>query len=135
MAIMIWSDALSVNIKEIDDQHKKLVAMVNLLHTAMLKGEGKKIIAPILAELTAYTVYHFKTEESYMEKYGYPGMQSHRLEHQRFVQKVGEFKSSYEAGTIGLSNEVMHFLADWLKDHIMGTDKKFGPFFNSKGLY
>ena len=62
-------------------------------------------------------------------------LRTHRLEHQRFVQKVGDFKSSYDAGTIGLSNEVMHFLADWLKDHILGTDKKFSPFFNSKGLY
>jgi hemerythrin len=135
MTIMTWSDALSVNIKEIDDQHKKLVSMINLLHNAMLKGEGKTIIAPILAELAAYTVYHFNTEEGYMEKHSYPSLQTHRLEHQRFVQKVGDFKSSYDEGKIGLSSEVMHFLADWLKDHIMGTDKKFGPYFNSKGLY
>jgi hemerythrin len=135
MAFMVWTDALSVNIKEIDDQHKKLVGMVNQLHTAMLKGEGRTVIGPILAELTAYTVYHFKTEEGYMEKFAYPNLQTHRLEHQRFVQKVGDFKSSYDAGSIALSNEVMHFLADWLKDHILVTDKKFGPFFNSKGLH
>ena len=112
--------------------------MVNQLpcRPHMLKEEGKWIVGPyLLAELTNYTIYHFRTEEGYMEKYSYPALQSHRLEHQRFVQKVGEFKSSYDAGTIGLSNEVMHFLADWLKDHILGTDKKFGPFFNSKGLY
>jgi hemerythrin len=135
MTIMTWSDALSVNIKEIDDQHKKLVSMVNQLHAAMLKGEGKTVVGPILAELTAYTVYHFSTEEEYMEKYAYPNLHSHRLEHQRFVKRVGEFKTSYDAETIGLSNEVMHFLADWLKDHIQGTDKKFSPYFNSKGLY
>jgi hemerythrin len=134
MAIMTWSEALSVNIKEIDDQHKKLVDLINQLHAAMLKGEGKIVVGPILSELTAYTVYHFKTEEGYMERFAYPNTQAHRLEHQRFVKKVGEFKAAYDAGSIGLSNEVMHFLADWLKDHILVTDKKFGPFFNSKGL-
>lgn len=132
---MTWSDALSVNIKEIDDQHKQLVSMVNQLHAAMLKGEGKIVVGPILAELTVYTVYHFKTEERYMEKYSYPNLQTHRLEHQRFVKKVGDFETSYDEGKIALSNEVMRFLSDWLKDHIMGTDKKFGPYFNSKGLY
>lgn len=135
MAIMTWTDALSVNIKEIDEQHRKLVDMVNQLHGAMLKGEGKMVVGPILAELTAYTQYHFSTEEGLMQKYSYPSISSHRLEHQKFVQKVGDFKSQYDAGSIGLSNEVMHFLADWLKDHILGTDKKFAPFFNSKGLY
>ena len=135
MAILTWSDALSVNIKEIDDQHKKLVSMVNHLHAAMLKGEGRIVVGPILAELTAYTVYHFKAEEGYMEKYSYPSLQTHRLEHQRFVKRVGDFETAYNEGKIALSNEVMHFLSDWLKDHIMGTDKKFGPYFNSKGLY
>ena len=135
MAIMTWTDALSVNIKEIDDQHQKLINMVNQLHVAMLKGEGKTVVGPILTELTAYTVYHFSTEEGYMQKYSYPSMQTHRLEHQKFVQKVGDFKSQYDGGIIGLSNEVMLFLSDWLKDHILGTDKKFAPYFNSKGLY
>jgi hemerythrin len=51
------------------------------------------------------------------------------------VQKVGDFKSHYDDGKIGLSNELMFFLADWLKDHILGTDKKFSPYFNSKELY
>lgn len=67
--MMTWTDALSVNIKEIDDQHKKLVNMVNQLHAAMLKGEGKTVVGPILAELTANTVYHFSIEEGYMNKY------------------------------------------------------------------
>ena len=98
-------------------------------------GEGKTVVGPILTELTAYTVYHFSTEEGYMQKYSYPSMQTHRLEHQKFVQKVGDFKSQYDGGIIGLSNEVMLFLSDWLKGHILGTDKKFGPYFNSKGLY
>ena len=33
-----------------------------------------------------------------------------------------------------LSMEVMSFLSDWLKNHIMKTDKQYGPYLNGKGV-
>jgi hemerythrin len=32
------------------------------------------------------------------------------------------------------SMEVMEFLKNWLNDHILGTDKKYGPHLASKGV-
>lgn len=37
-----WSDTLSVGVKEIDDQHKKLIDMLNELNKAIQSGWGKK---------------------------------------------------------------------------------------------
>jgi len=51
-----------------------------------------------------------------------------------FVAKVSEFKDGFEKGKLGLSISVMDFLSDWLRNHIKGVDKKYGPFFNEKGL-
>jgi hemerythrin len=88
----------------------------------------------ILTEMTAYAVKHFATEEKYMRLYKYPEMEMHMLEHKRFVEKVSKFKADFDANRLGLSIEVMNFLSDWLKGHIMNVDRRFGPFFNSKGL-
>ena len=88
----------------------------------------------IVQELVGYTLTHFKTEEKYFDQFGYPETDSHKQEHSDFVKKVGEFKDDFETGKLGLSIPVMNFLSDWLRTHIKGSDKKYGPFFNEKGL-
>lgn len=134
MAFMDWSDSLSVQVKEIDEQHKRLVQMVNRLHEAMMKKQGRLVVGGIISELADYTVYHFATEEKYMRLYKYPGTDEHLIEHKQFVQKVSAFKQDYDSGKLGVTIEVLNFLNKWLVTHISGTDKKFGPFFNGKGL-
>ena len=59
---------------------------------------------------------------------------AHKAKHSAFVEKVYDFKEEYEAGKLSLTLDVMNFLKDWLKGHIQGEDKKYGPFFNEKGL-
>ena len=114
MALIKWNDSFSVNVAEIDQQHQKLVSMIN--------------------GLISYTATHFKTEERYFTQFGYPETDSHKKEHAAFVQKVSDFKDGFEEGKLSLSIEVMNFLSDWLQNHIKGTDKKYSQFFNEKGL-
>ncbi len=134
MALMNWNDSLSVNVAEIDQQHKRLIAMINELDDAMKIGKGKDSLGKIVNSLIAYTGTHFKTEEKYFTQFGYPDTDSHKKEHAAFVQKVVEFKDGFEKKKLTLTIDVMSFLSGWLKNHIMGTDKKYTPFFNEKGL-
>jgi len=134
MALMQWNDSLSVNVGMIDKQHQKLVGMINELNDAMRQGKGKDILGKTLNELVAYTGTHFKLEEKYFDQFGYSEADSHKKGHLDFVAKVYEFKDGFEKGKLGLSISVMDFLSDWLRNHIKGVDKKYGPFFNEKGL-
>ncbi len=132
--LMKWSDNLSVGIKTIDEQHKKLISAINQLNEFMMKGKGKEVIGPTLSELVRYTDYHFNTEEAYFSKYNYPDSQAHRSEHENFKLKVKAFVEKYNSSGVGLSSEIMIFLSDWIFKHIMGVDKKYSDFFKSKGL-
>ncbi len=134
MAIIEWNDSLSVNVALVDKQHQKLIGMINELNDAMRQGKGKETLGKTLNELVSYTGTHFKLEEKYFDQFGYPEADSHKKRHSEFVAKVSEFKSGFEKGKLGLSIEVMDFLSDWLRTHIKGVDKKYGPFFNEKGL-
>jgi len=134
MALINWDESLSVNIIEIDSQHKQLVAMLNNLHEAMLEGKSREVLGKIIISLFGYAREHFATEEKYFERYQYPEAEPHKKEHALFVQKVNKFKEDFEQGRIGLSIEVMDFLSQWLKQHIKQVDKRFGPFLKSKGL-
>ncbi|HNY64223.1 MAG TPA: bacteriohemerythrin [Deltaproteobacteria bacterium] len=134
MSLIQWTDALSVNVGEIDRQHRKLVGLMNDLSDAMSQKKGKEAMERTLKGLLEYTVTHFSHEEKLFDRFNYPAAVSHKQAHASFVKKVGEFLDGYEKGRLGLSIEIMYFLRDWLKDHIQGIDRQYSSFFNAKGL-
>ena len=134
MALITWNDGLSVGVAEFDQQHKKLVALINDLNDAMSVGKGKDVLGRIVNDLVAYSTTHFRAEEKCFARFEYPDTFNHRREHVIFSKKVAEFKNVLESGKMPLTVEVLSFLSDWLKNHIMGTDKKYSQFFNENGL-
>jgi hemerythrin len=134
MALMNWTNDFSVNIKEIDEQHKKLMAMINDLHAAMLAGKAKEAIGPILNGLIDYTKTHFAMEEQLMTKHQYTGYLSHKAAHDALTKQVMDLKTKFSEGKALVTMDIMTFLKDWLTKHIQETDKKYGPFFNGKGI-
>ncbi|WP_319471416.1 bacteriohemerythrin [uncultured Pseudodesulfovibrio sp.] len=133
--VMQWSDDLSVNIREIDEQHLRLLNLINALHEAMRSGRGNAAVAPILEELKEYTVFHFSTEEALFEEHNYSGMLNHIAAHKKFVDTVVEFEQKLLSGKAAVTMEVMNFLKDWLVGHIKGIDQKYSSFFNKRGIY
>ena len=134
MAMIEWSDSLSVGVKEFDDQHKVLIGMINDLHNAMKEGKGKGVVGEIVEKLIEYTDTHFKTEEKYFDQFDFPGKAAHKKTHEDFVTKVVDFSEDLSSGKITLTLDVMKFLSSWLKEHIKGTDKEYSAFFAEKGL-
>lgn len=134
MAIIDWSDEYSVSVKEMDEQHKKLIAMINELNEAMKSGKGKDVMEKILKNLVDYTVTHFASEEKLMQSGDYPGYLAQKSQHEALTKQVIEFQTKYHEGKAVLSVEIMSFLKDWLVNHIKGSDKKYGPFLNKKGI-
>jgi hemerythrin len=134
MALIDWNDKLSVNIKEVDSEHKKLIGMINELHSAMGSGKGKDAMGKILTGLVEYTKTHFSYEENLMQKHSYPGYLSHKGLHDALTKQVLDLQGKFQDGKALVTVEVMNFLKDWLTNHIQNTDKKYGPFFNGKGV-
>lgn len=134
MALFVWSDKYSVNIKEIDNQHQKLVGMLNELHDAMKEGKGNEVLGKTLAELIQYVGVHFSAEERLMNAHAYPEYNEHKAEHVKLTQKVVELQKNFQQGEHVLTVEVLGFLKDWLQTHILGTDKKYSPFLIGKGV-
>jgi hemerythrin len=134
MALITWNDSLSVSVAEFDQQHMKLIALINELNDAMSVGKGKDVLEKTVYELITYTRTHFKAEEKCFARFQYPDTFNHRIEHLAFIKKVSDFKAGIESGNLPLSVEVLRFTSDWFKKHIMVTDKKYSQFFNERGL-
>jgi hemerythrin len=127
MEIVSWNENLSVGVKEIDDQHKQLINMLNDLFVAMSKGEGKAILKEMVQKLADYTKDHFREEERLMEVYCYNGYEMHKKEHDVFVKKVNDFQKKFNDDHLS-SVEVADFVQGWITNHVMKTDKLYAPF-------
>ena len=134
MALIQWDNSLSVGITEIDEQHTRLVSIVNSLHEAMKSGKSKEAMGEILGSLINYTKSHFAFEEKYFDLYRYENAVSHKAEHKKLTDQVLDFQKKFNSGAVALSVELMNFLSDWLKNHIKGEDKQYSKCFQEHGM-
>jgi hemerythrin len=134
MAFLDFTDKLSVNVPSIDDQHKKLIAIINDLHSGMAAGKGKAVMNDIFARLIEYVEVHFSTEEKLMAQYNYPDVKTHEAQHINLTNQVGQLYVKVKEGKLSVTIETMEFLKDWLNNHILETDKKLGEFLRSRGV-
>ena len=122
--LITWSDQYSVGIARIDGEHRKLVELINDLYSAMLEGRGRTSLGRVLDGVADYTRTHFVNEERLMRIHNYPGLDTHKAEHDRLIAKVKILQDDQRSGKPAVSVEVMRFLKAWLMDHIQGMDKK-----------
>lgn len=121
MPRMIWQDDLNTGIKVIDNQHRRIVEMINHLHDAM-EHRDRREMSDILDELVDYTLSHFTFEESLMEDAGYEFTRAHKRVHEVFVKRVSDYRLRLGAGE-DIGNELLHTLSHWLFNHIRNDDK------------
>jgi hemerythrin len=120
-----WEDIYSVGIEEFDNDHKKLIELINRLHQAMLDKKAKEVLGEIINELVDYTIYHFNKEEAMFDAKGYSKSDEHKEKHSSLVSRVAQLKEDFESNKIALSMETLKFLQDWLMEHIVKEDKQY----------
>lgn len=133
MAYIDWKDEYSVGIPVFDAQHQRLLRMVNELQDALINRQTKETMGRIINQMTTYTVTHFRTEEQYLERYGYPDLAEHRKQHESFIELVSNFRLDWEHDRPVRTREVLSFLKEWWVSHILETDMQYSPFLRDRG--
>lgn len=132
MPILEWNDSLILGIKKFDEHHLHLVELLNDLYDRFKARDTGERIGSVLDELIFYATYHFNCEESMMAELAYPDYEIHIGEHQRFIKRVLEIQQNFHNSKINVTFEVLSFLKNWLTNHILDTDVKFGAFVVAK---
>lgn len=129
-----WKESYSVGIDSIDQQHKKLLNLINQLQTAVDYSTGEQFEREALDELVDYTKTHFTYEEGLMKDNDYPDYEPHKAMHAKMIKKVEEVLSEYEQDHDTAMHNAAEFLKDWLINHINGTDKEYSSYLIAKGV-
>ncbi len=128
MKDLVWDKTLSVEVDEVDEDHRRLVDLFNILNHAVVEGESSDYIEAVLEELISCTVWHFRHEERLMLKYHYDGLEEHRQEHEELIESAKELQRKFREEGGSLTSEDIEFLEHWLTGHIYGTDMKMGAY-------
>ena len=129
-----WKDEYSVGLESIDNQHKKLLNLINQLQTAVDFSTGEEFEREALDALVDYTKTHFSYEESLMKDNGYPDYEPHKAQHEKMIKHVEDVLTEYEKDQDTAMSNATAFLKDWLITHINGTDKQYSEFLIGKGV-
>jgi len=134
MSQIQWTGKLSVDIQEIDLQHRHLIGLIAELENAMAIGADKDILGKVIRELNTYVREHFTTEERWMKRHSFPGLGDHMTQHEAFVEKLLHFELDYLADRTELSADLLDYLMLWIEEHVTGYDQLYAKYFRAKGI-
>lgn len=132
MAYFEWGPDLVIDNGTLDEDHQKLVALVNELHTATSQGLGHTVVSKVLSEVVLYTQEHLVREEALMAAIGFPGLVGHKQVHDRFMADMRDLQKKYASGSITVASQLSSKLRDWLSIHIRRSDKELIPYVKPK---
>ncbi|MBF0354009.1 MAG: hemerythrin family protein [Alphaproteobacteria bacterium] len=118
-----WTEDLAVGVDVLDNDHRRLVILMNKVIAAFYAGVGSRMVNAAMDELEAYTREHFTREEEMIEGKGYAELESHKEQHGKLIAELARLRA-VKSGT-----EVIPLLYDWLVTHIMKTDKGYSHLF------
>lgn len=131
---IIWRDEMSVGNPVIDNEHKYLIALINVIEAATNCKLRNKVMKMHVSQLIIYTEEHFANEETLQENIQFPLRQEHKKEHQKLISQVKVIqekieKCKYHDNLDQIVQGLFEMLKDWLLNHIIWEDMKMKPYF------
>ena len=125
----------------VDNEHRRLFEIIHdtndLIHAELLHDKYDEIMR-LLAELKDYTEVHFHDEEALMERIQYPELDAQKRAHTAFVERLVEIDltelDDMDDNQQEYLIDLIQFLAGWLINHILGSDKKIGEYMREHGI-
>lgn len=126
MSLFTWESKYDIGVTSMNEEHKKLIDLMNQLYTQNSENADKATQARTLSRLADFTKTHFQHEENYMASIHYPELKTHQLIHGDLLKKLAEHKAEFEKAGGTLTPGFFAFLRRWLGAHILGIDAKYG---------
>jgi hemerythrin-like metal-binding protein len=125
---IVWNDAYSVGNDQLDEHHRRILAVVNQLYTAMREGTGQRLVRPILDELDQSLPPHCQREEAWMELHEFPELANHKARHWRLMRAVDTLQGRIQRGPVTRSADLFRFMKSLWMDHICGADQQYAAY-------
>ncbi len=123
-----WKPFYSVGDATIDEQHKKLLGIVDELYVATQMGHNAARVQAVVERLVEYAMSHFQHEERAMWDCGFPDFEAHKALHDEMRRRSLEFQANPAALS---ENDLLQFVKSWWVRHIQNQDRKYAPYLDA----
>jgi hemerythrin-like metal-binding protein len=117
MALIEWSDKLTLGVDRMDDTHREFVDLLNTLHAA----SDDDYIA-LLDQFIEHTVTHFEQEKRWMTEIDFPPAHCHLNEHEGVLNIMREVRRMVAEGKREVGRVLTRELAPWFENHAATMD-------------
>lgn len=134
--LLSWTPNMSVGVAVFDEDHRRIVDLVNELHDAIEAGHSSQALGVVIDKLLDYACTHCRREEALFDQTGYPEAAEHRKEHEALYATAAGMKDRFQHDSSSrFALEVMNYMYGWLVHHIQGSDKLYAPHLNAAGIH
>ncbi|MGB0671556.1 MAG: bacteriohemerythrin [Rhodospirillales bacterium] len=122
--LLLWEDEFSVDVVSVDDEHRELFRLFNLLVETVFAGAPFDDVMMAFEALLNHTVMHFAHEERIMENIDLPQYSHHKEQHGRLLSEAKSVAEGLtEEATVEELTAILAYLRLWILRHIMLSDK------------
>jgi hemerythrin len=130
-----WDAYLDLGVPLMDDDHKKMVALMNDLCSALANHHWDNSVKHAMLDLAIFTVQHFNREEQLMLALNYPALRAHAKAHRFLIEILDAITVLIDRdGPAGIDDSMIEFLHKWLVNHIHKSDQKLANYYHTKTL-
>jgi len=132
-----WGYHFFTGIKNIDQQHEGLVALVNNLGEVVARNAGPGKVDDAFVKLTDYASEHFSLEENLMLDAGVDAahVAAHKQAHKQFVEQLHDMWQARDDNPDNTTRHLLEFLTTWIYRHILITDHSMArDYYQRKGM-
>lgn len=126
---IVWDRAYSVGIDEIDNQHMRILQLINHLHELEDDPESQAVFSEMVNNLLNSIKTHFFAEENLMRRIKYPQQNDHKKQHDLLTGQLHTIQKKFLLGQSLSSCKFAEFMRDWFLRHMSGEDNKYAKFF------
>jgi hemerythrin-like metal-binding protein len=118
-----------------DDQHGILMDTLNALRQQLARGNGSARLNEQIARLVEFAGMHFGCEESLLRRYQFPGLETHRLAHERLMDQLKRAAGHAGFGDDAELYRILEFLRSQYVEHVEELDREYSQWLNARGVF
>jgi hemerythrin-like metal-binding protein len=128
-----WLPSYNIGIEDIDFQHHYFLNLINRLAKEFKRSDNLSFRVSLVSELSAYTRFHFISEENMMLRSGYPETETHKQHHRQLLDQLSSKQALLEVRRTEQSFEdILEFLVNWFMHHTGQEDKLFANYLHGQ---
>jgi hemerythrin len=119
-----WGEEFSVDIPQLDAQHRHIIELLGELRR---NAHSAELVSTAFEQIIKYADWHLQREELMLRVRGYSGYAEHKAEHDAYREKVASLRAHSNRRDFGI--RIANFLSKWWRHHILSSDQQYARFY------